>query len=115
MQRPICPACGQRPCAINYKKDSVVHYRSRCQACVNKNRKIKAPEPRWRLAGYKKKSTCDKCCYKAKYTTQLLVHHIDGNLHNSADRNLRTICLNCSSEVKRSGLPWKPGDLEPDF
>ena len=27
----------------------------------------------------------------------------------------KTICLNCAAEITRSDLPWKPGDLEPDY
>ena len=115
MERPVCPACNQRFCAVNYHKDGVAHYRSRCDHCTKRNRKIKLPEPRWKTAGYKKKTTCDRCGFRSKYAAQLLVYHIDGNLNNSGLRNLKTICLNCTIEVKRMDLPWKPGDLEPDY
>jgi hypothetical protein len=71
--------------------------------------------PVWQTAGYKKKATCDRCGFKAKYSSQLLVYHVDGNLHNTSTRNLKTICLNCSAEIKRVDLPWQPGDLEPDI
>jgi hypothetical protein len=43
-----------------------------------------------------------------------LVLHVDGNLNNADVRNLKTVCLNCVEEIKRSDLPWKKGDLEPD-
>lgn len=115
MERPICPACNQRVRAINYTKDGITHYRGRCEHCIKRGKKIKTPEPKWRANGYKKKATCDRCGFRAKFTTQLLVYHIDGNLNNSGVRNLKTICLNCVEEVRRADLPWKPGDLTPDL
>jgi hypothetical protein len=114
MERPICPACNQRSRAINCYKGDKVYYRSRCEYCIKKNRKIKAPEPRWKIAGYKKKATCDRCGFRSKYSAQLLVYHIDGNLNNTSLRNLKTVCLNCVEEIKRADIPWRPGDLQPD-
>lgn len=114
MTRPLCPACNQRPCAINCYRDGHVYYRSRCEYCIKRGKRIKPPEPRWKSAGYKKKTTCDRCGFKSKYIGQLLVYHVDGNLHNTAMRNLKTICLNCTAEINRLDLPWQPGDLEPD-
>lgn len=115
MERPTCTACNQRFCAVNYYRDGVVHYRSRCEYCVKRGRRQKAPEARWLKSGYKKKPTCDRCGFRAKYSAQLMVYHIDGNMNNSAVRNLKTICQNCVEEVKRSNLPWRPGDLAPDL
>ena len=115
MNRPVCPSCNQRHCAINYYRDSQPHYRSQCSNCISRKRKIKPAVPRWQSAGYKKKTTCDRCGFKSKYASQLLVLHVDGNLHNSNIRNLKTICLNCIAEIKKLDLPWQPGDLEPDF
>jgi hypothetical protein len=115
MERPICLACNQRFCAVNYYRDSVAHYRSRCEHCVKRNRKVKPPVARWTNSGYKKKPTCDRCGFRSKYAAQLLVYHVDGNLNNSSLRNLKTICQNCVVEVTKSNLPWKPGDLAPDL
>jgi hypothetical protein len=115
MSRPICPACNQRPKAINCYRDDRVYYRSRCEQCVKKNKKIKPSEPRWKSAGYKKKPTCDKCGFRARYSAQLMVYHVDSNLNNTDVRNLKTVCLNCVEELKRSDLPWRRGDLEPDI
>lgn len=112
--RPTCTACNQRPCSINYHRDGITHYRARCGVCISKNRKIKAPTPRWQLSGYKKKTTCDRCGFRSKYSAQLLVYHIDGSLHNNELRNLKTVCLNCVVEITKSDLPWRPGDLQPD-
>ena len=40
-QRPICTQCMKKPAAINYYKNSVPFYRSRCDRCVRKNKKTK--------------------------------------------------------------------------
>jgi hypothetical protein len=114
MERPLCPACRQRLCAVNYYSNGTPHYRSRCETCIKKNKKIKPPVPTWQTAGYKKKATCDRCGFRAKYSAQLLVYHVDGNLHNANLRNLKTVCLNCTVEIPKQDLPWRPGDLEPD-
>ena len=114
MKRPICLSCHQRLCAVNYYRNGVPHYRSRCENCIKRSRKIKPPAPRWQSAGYKKKPACDKCGFRAKYSAQLLVYHVDGNQHNADIKNLKTICQNCAVEIIRLGLPWSPGDLEPD-
>jgi len=114
MIRPICQSCKQRPSAVNYYRDDVAHYRTRCGYCIAKNRGIKIPEARWKTAGYKKKPACDRCGFRSRYASQLLVYHVDGNQHNTGLRNLKTICLNCVEEIKRLDRPWVPGDLEPD-
>jgi len=115
MQRPICQSCHQRPCAINYRKEDVTHYRSRCENCTRKGRGLRPRDPRWKSAGYKKKPACDKCGFKAKLLTQLLVFHVDGNLNNLEQRNLKTVCLNCVELIKKTDVTWRRGDLEPDF
>ena len=70
---------------------------------------------RWQLNGYKKKATCDRCGFRAKYSAQLQVFHVDGNLNNSSLSNLKTICQNCAIEVKKVDHAWRLGDLEPDI
>ena len=113
--RPFCKICGVLPRAVAYHKYDRVYYRSMCTACQRRGRKQKAPVPRWQLDGYKKKPACDKCGFKARYPSQLFVFHLDGDLNNSNQRNLRTVCLNCGVEVKRSDVTWRRGDLEPDL
>jgi len=113
--RPICQACGQRPCAVNYHRDEVTHYRSRCENCQRKNKGLKKRTPQWATAGYKKKMTCDRCNFRAKYSAQILVYHVDGKLNNAEIKNLKSVCKNCEVELAKSDLPWKPGDLTPDF
>jgi len=115
MERPLCPACNQRLCAVNYYRDGAAHYRTRCEHCIKKQRRIKPPVARWQSAGYKKKATCDRCGFKSKYSAQTLVYHVDGNLHNASINNLKTVCQNCVVEIKKSGSTWIPGDLLPDL
>ena len=113
--RPVCLACNQRPRAIAYYKNDQVQYRKLCEYCIKRSRRIKPPVPRWHTAGYKKKTVCDRCGFKSKHNAQLLVYHVDGNLNNCLPRNLKTVCQNCIVEINKTDLPWKPGDLEPDF
>ena len=110
----MCTACNQRLVAVNYHRDGITHYRARCDHCIRRNKKIKPPEALWKKAGYKKKPACDKCGFKAKHSIQLLVLHADGNLNNTELRNLKTVCLNCAADLRRTDSIWRPGDLEPD-
>jgi hypothetical protein len=86
-----------------------------CTWCLNKSKKKKPPTPLWKSAGYKKKATCDRCGFKSKYSAQMSVYHVDGNLHNTTVNNLKTVCLNCTVEITKSDLTWQPGDLVPDL
>lgn len=113
--RPMCLACKQRLRAVAYHRDGRVQYRRLCEWCIRRNKKIKPAEPRWKLVGYKKKPACDLCGFRARYSAQLLVYHVDGNLNNNAIRNLKTICQNCAEEVKRTNTIWRAGDLESDL
>jgi len=115
--RPLCSICNKNPRAIAYHKYNRVYYRSRCNICIRKNKKIKPSIPRWQTAGYKKKATCDRCGFKARHQSQLVVYHVNGNLNNCETYNLKTVCLNCVSEITRLELPWRAGDADitPDF
>ena len=115
MIRPLCPDCRQRPRAVAYHKYERVYYRSRCMQCIRRALHRRVPKMRWQLNGYKKKTTCDHCGFRAKFSAQLQVFHVDGDLNNSSLRNLKTICQNCAIEIKKSDQVWRPGDLEPDF
>lgn len=112
--RPICLACNQRPRAVAYHKQDRVQYRRMCEHCIKRERKLRTPEPRWKTAGYKKKTTCDRCGFKSKFSAQLLVFHVDGNMNNTSVRNLKTVCQNCVIEIDKIDLPWRVSDLEPD-
>jgi hypothetical protein len=113
--RKLCQICGKTPVAVNYKSNSKTYYRSRCDSCIRKGKKLSPPKPRWLLEGYKKKPHCEKCGFKSKYKEQLFVYYVDGNLNNNSLFNLKTICANCQYEVAREGLGWKQGDLIPDY
>jgi len=115
MNRPICPTCRQRPRAVAYHKYDRVYYRSQCMQCIKRSQHRRVPKLRWQLDGYKKKAVCDHCGFRAKYSAQLQVFHLDGNLNNSSLRNLKTICQNCAIEIKKLEQRWQPGDLEPDL
>lgn len=114
MLRPLCKVCGKNPRAPAYYRNSKRYYRSRCTFCISKDKKIKPPEPKWRLKGYHKKPTCDLCGFKSIYSSQITVYHIDGDLNNCDLINLRSICLCCVEVVKRRYFTWRPGTIEPD-
>jgi len=113
--RPLCQACSKNFAAVNGYHNGKRYYRSRCTTCIRRDKKIPAPVPRWKSAGYKRKKECDRCGFKGRIFAQLMVYHVDGNLNNADLRNLKTVCLNCAAEISRSDLPWKPGDLEADY
>jgi hypothetical protein len=110
--RDLCKKCQQRPVAINYRKDNKVFYRSTCDHC---SRKRADGKPKWMLAGYQKKNICDKCGYTSKYQEQFNLFYIDGNVNNCRYSNLKTVCANCQRILHKFKLPWKQGDLTPDF
>ncbi len=116
MLRPLCATCNTNLCAVNYLKHNVPHYRKQCDACIRKGKKLKPAAPQWYRAGYRKKSNCELCGYRAKYPDkQLAVFHIDGNLKNCIEFNLKTVCLNCKVELAQKKTPWRESPLTPDF
>jgi hypothetical protein len=112
--RSLCCVCEQRPVAVNYIKDDITHYRTKCDACLKKKKNPRPFVPRWKAAGYKKKMSCDCCGFKARWSAQMLVFHVDGNLAHNDLKNLRSVCKNCEINLQRSDSVWKIGDLEPD-
>ena len=110
----MCKVCDVRPRAIAYHKYDRVYYQSRCSVCIRKNKKLKPPVPRWQSGGYKKKSQCDRCGFRARFASQLLVYHVDGDLNNVTPKNLKTVCRNCEVDLAKSDSVWRPGDLQPD-
>ena len=113
--RPLCKACNRNLAAVNCYQNGRVYYRSRCNACIRRSKKLTKQLTRWEQSGYKKKPACDKCGFRARHAAQLTVYHVNGNLNDCDVRNLRTVCLNCAVEVTKSDLPWRRGDLEADF
>jgi hypothetical protein len=113
--RPLCKVCNKNPAAINGYHNGKRYYRSRCNVCIRLDKRIRPARARWQTAGYKKKPACDRCGFRARHHTQLTVYHVDGDLNNCEARNLKTVCLNCIAEVVRLELPWRAGDITPDF
>jgi hypothetical protein len=109
--RPLCK-CGQRPRAINYYKNDKTYYRKLCEICMAHGLAYKIP--RWRRAGYKIKSQCDKCGFKSQHQEIFSVFHVDGDLNNCRYSNLKTVCANCARVMSKEGVSWKQGDLIPD-
>jgi len=114
VNRPICPLCNKNYSAVNYIREGVRHYRSCCDECGRKKKKLTPRKSHWSKSGYKKKATCDLCGFKSLFTSQITVFHVDGNLENSTPANLRSICLNCVEVVKKKEVNWKRGDLQVD-
>ena len=112
--RPLCKACKQRPCAVNYHKANKVFYRSQCELCVRYKGKSMG-QPKWQQSGYVKKNECDKCAFKSRHAQQFNVFHVDGNLNNCRFSNLKTVCANCQRVLQAQGIKWVQGDLVPDF
>ena len=115
ISRPICKECNKNVCAINYKRNGITHYRSICDECGSKKKKLKPRKPKWISSGYNKKKQCDLCGFHSIIPTQMTVYHIDGNLENIAYTNLRSICLNCVEVVKKQKVNWLRGDLKVDY
>ena len=110
--RPLCQ-CGQRPCAVNYKKGKRIYYRKLCERCLRNG--INHGVPLWKQRGYVKLSYCEKCGYKSKHTEQFNVYHIDGSLQNCRPNNLKTICANCHRIMHKQGVRRRQGDRLPDY
>lgn len=111
--RPLCKICGHRPCAINYRKDEKLFFRSKCTSCLSSTNS--KDESRWYKQGYRQKNFCEKCGFKSSFAEQFNVYHIDGNLNNCRVTNLKTICANCQRILQKEGYKWKQGHLVPDF
>ena len=110
--RKLCKNCGQRPVGINYYKEGKTFFRSKCDHCARGYEKEK---PRWVIAGYKKKTTCDRCGFTSKYEEQFNVFYVDGVPANCRFANLKTVCSNCQQILHILKLPWRKGDLVPDL
>ena len=113
--RPLCVNCKSKPRAYAYKKGNKIYWRKLCDACNRKKSKKKIGGiTALQRSGYRKKSKCELCGFKSRNQLQLDVLFVDGNLRNTNNTNLKTVCANCQrlSSVKRLG--WKVGDLVAD-
>lgn len=110
--RPLC-RCGQRPKAVNYKKQGKTYYRSLCEICLSHG--LYSGIPRWQRAGYKIKTQCEKCGHRSPHREVFRVFHIDGDLDNCRHNNLKTVCCNCAQILSKEGIVWRQGDLVADY
>jgi hypothetical protein len=110
--RPLC-ACGIRPTAVNYHKNGHTYYRSMCNVCLKHGEGYGVA--RWHRAGYKIKTACDKCGFKSPHKEVFAVFHVDGDLNNCKQMNLKTVCANCQRVLHKEGVRWRQGDLTPDL
>lgn len=114
VMRPSCSKCNAVPCAVNYHRKGKIHYRKLCEGCWKKHKKESLPKhPRWFLAGYRMKPTCENCGYIPTLPEQLTVFYIDNNREHISVTNLVTLCLNCNVEIIITG--WNRGDLLEDL
>ena len=111
MSRPLC-ICGFRPAAINYIKNNKTYYRKKCEICVSE---VAKGIPKWYQSGYRIKSKCDKCGFISKHIEQFNVFHLDGNLNNTRNSNLKTVCANCQRLLSKEGVSWRDGGIQPDL
>ena len=109
--RPLCK-CGQRPRAVNYKKNDKTYYRKLCEVCLSHG--LGHGIPRWVRAGYKIKSQCEKCGHRSPHREIFRVFHVDGNLDNCRPANLKTVCCNCAQILGKERVTWRQGDLIAD-
>lgn len=110
--RPMCK-CGERPRAVNYKKNGKTYYRKLCDICSTKG--VYYGIPRWYRAGYRKKHFCEKCGFQSPHKEVFRVFHIDGDLNNCRHGNLKTVCCNCVQILSLEGITWRQGDLVADY
>ena len=113
--RPLCELCKAKPRAYAYKRNGKIYWRKLCDTCGRKKSKKRVGGvTALQRSGYKKKIRCEICGFKAQHSVQLDVFFVDGNLRNTIDTNLKTVCANCQrlSGVRRLG--WRMGDLVAD-
>jgi len=116
MDRPLCAVCNINNVAINYYSNNKVRYRSVCNSCYRKKKKLRPVAPLWYKKGYRKKTACELCGYRAKHPAkQLSVFHVDGNEKNIDQFNLKTVCLNCRVGLGIDKSSWRESPIIPDF
>jgi hypothetical protein len=85
---------------MGYRRGKKVYWRSLCDTCIRKKKKLRiggiTPLQR---SGYKKKSKCEVCGFKAQESLQL---------------DIFFVCANCQRLASIRKLRWKIGDLEVD-
>ena len=114
--RPLCVECKSKPRAYAYKKGNKIYWRRLCDTCNRKKTKKKVGGvTALQRSGYRRKSKCELCGFKARNQLQLDVLFVDGNLRNTNNTNLKTVCANCRTVLSKEGVKWKQGDLVADY
>ena len=113
--RPLCTQCRMKPRAYGYRKANKIYWRRLCDSCNRKkNQKKIGGVTALQRSGYKKKTKCELCGFKAQDKIQLDVLFVDGNLRNTNSNNLKTVCANCQRLGSVRRLGWRVGDLIAD-
>ena len=113
--RPLCSQCKSKPRAYAYRRGLKVYWRSLCDTCNRKKAKKKVGGvTALQRSGYKKKTKCELCGFRAQESEQLDVLFVDGNLRNTNTANLKTVCANCQRLTGTRRLGWRTGDLIAD-
>jgi len=113
--RPLCVECKSKPRAYAYKKGNKIYWRRLCDTCNRKKTKKKTGGvTALQRSGYRKKFKCELCGFKAQNQLQLDVFFVDGNMRNTNNVNLKTVCANCQRLTSVKRLGWKMGDLVAD-
>ena len=113
--RPMCKLCHSKPRAYAYKRHNKIYWRSLCDTCNRKKagKRVGGITPLQR-SGYKKRRKCELCGFRAQQPTQLDVLFVDGDMRNTANTNLKTVCANCQRLDTVNRLGWRAGDLVAD-
>ncbi len=113
--RPLCEQCKAKPRAYAYKRNNKIYWRRLCDSCNRKKAgKAVGGVTALQRSGYKKAKKCELCGFKAQHYSQLDVFFVDGNLRNTAQTNLKTVCANCQRLGGVRRLGWRLGDLVAD-
>ena len=113
--RPLCVHCKSKPRAYAYKRNDKIYWRRLCDTCNRrKAKKNVGGITALQRSGYKKKSKCELCGYKAQELAQMDVFFVDGDLRNVKPTNLKTVCANCQRLQGIRRLGWRVGDLVAD-
>ena len=113
--RPLCTQCRSKPRAYGYRKANKIYWRRLCDSCNRKkNQKKIGGVTALQRSGYKKKTKCELCGFKAQDKIQLDVLFVDGNLRNTNSNNLKSVCANCQRLGSVRRLGWRVGDLIAD-
>lgn len=115
MTQKKCENCNKHPAAINYIRNGKTYYRKLCYYC-NKIKKSDSELTAQLLkkSGYKKKTVCDRCGFKAKTVNQMQIYYKDHNKLNVSLSNLRSFCANCVIELTENPAA-KDRDLLADY